>query len=684
MNFDFNSRKSPKSRHRAATLAPFVVILALLACLSLWELKFQDGGRVSLVGESLLAGAQKRAVSCLLRYSDTHSSNDLQCFNSEMDVVFGDMQARRELDSRRPSYSIIADGLVRGRNRRQDVPTAITLYKIAPWNAEIEKAIQNWRDSDQYVLRLVAIADQLQHAKNRSDIRSLQEEILSTDVALSAEERSFAEHVNKGMHFLTICLCVAQCAAALILILLAVLVYHRMMAVHKHAQEQVHHLAYYDALTGLPNRTLLHGRLNAALAAARDAGKKVAVLFLDLDNFKVINDSLGHSVGDALLKEVAHRLQQHVRHQDTVARVGGDEFLIVLPELEEASAANFAAERILRAVTSGITNKDVLLNVTCSIGISLFPEHGFDSEKLIRNADAAMYRAKESGRNRLRFFTEEMNIGVMERLTMENSLRVALERGEFHLDYQPQFEIATGRISGLEALLRWNHPDLGLLSPGRFIEIAEESGLILPIGEWVLKTACMQVQRWQDQGLPAIPIAVNVSAVQFRQDGFCDLIRTTLHETKLAPQYLELELTESLLLSNEDVMFRILAALKSMGVSLTIDDFGTGFSSLSYLRQFPVTKLKIDRSFIKEVSQKASDAAITTAIISMAKHLNLRVIAEGVETEDQLSFLRAQHCDEIQGHYLSKPLSAAELPQRLPLLQVPISEFEFVATTSVQ
>ena len=684
MNLDLNSRRNSRSRDRAATIAPFIILLALLAGLSLWELKFQDGGRVFLIGENLLAGAQKRATFCLLSYSDTHSSKDMECFNSEMDVMFGDMQARRELDSRHPSYSIIADGLVRGRIRKQDVPTAILLYKIAPWNSEIEKAIQDWRDSDQSALRLAAIANELQHAKNQSDFQSLQEEILSNDRVFSAEELSFAEHLNNGMHFLAMCLCVAQGAAALTLILLAVLVSHRMMAVREHAQEQVHHLAYYDALTGLPNRTLLHRRLNAALAEARDAGKKVAVLFLDLDNFKVINDSLGHSVGDALLKEVAHRLKQHVRDQDTVARVGGDEFLIVLAALEEVADANHAAERILRGVSAGITNQEVPLNVTCSIGISLFPEHGFDSEKLIRDADAAMYRAKASGRNRLRFFTEEMNTGAMERLTMENSLRLALEREEFYLDYQPQLEIATGRITGLEALLRWNHPKFGLLPPGKFIEIAEESGLILPIGEWVLKTACRQAQRWQEQGLPAIPMAVNVSAVQFRQDGFCDLIRATLRETRLAPKYLELELTESLLLSNEGVMFRVLDELKSMGVNLTIDDFGTGYSSLSYLRQFPVTKLKIDRSFIKDVSHNASDAAIATAIISMAKHLNLRVIAEGVETEEQLSFLRAQHCDEIQGHYLSKPLSAAELPHRLPVLQVPIGALEFAASTLVQ
>jgi EAL domain-containing protein (putative c-di-GMP-specific phosphodiesterase class I) len=367
-----------------------------------------------------------------------------------------------------------------------------------------------------------------------------------------------------------------------------------------------------------------------------------------------------------------------------VARVGGDEFLITLAELHHEVEADQAAERILKAISAGFSHQGVLLNPSCSIGISMFPESGQDCETLIRNADSAMYCAKEGGRNRLRFFAEEMNSGAMERLTMENDLRLALERDEFYLDYQPQMEIATGRVTGLEALIRWNHPELGLVPPGRFIQIAEACGLILPIGEWVLRTACAQVRGWQDEGLPAIPVAVNVSAVQFRQDGFCELIRTVLDETGLAPRYLELELTESLLLSNEDVMFRVLDALKKMGVNLTIDDFGTGYSSLSYLKKFPVSKLKIDRSFINDVPANVSDSAIATAIISMARHLNLKVIAEGVENEQQLAFLRAQRCDQIQGFYLSKPLSAAALPEQLHLLHIPMGEFELAATSMVQ
>jgi diguanylate cyclase (GGDEF)-like protein/PAS domain S-box-containing protein len=433
----------------------------------------------------------------------------------------------------------------------------------------------------------------------------------------------------------------------------------------KVAEARVQFLAYRDALTGLPNRTLLQDRLEKALASARRRKEKVALLFLDLDRFKIINDSLGHSFGDLLLQQVADRLQSGARDQDTVARVGGDEFLIVLTSVKDVPDAAVAAERIMDAMTAEFVVQGHSLTVSCSLGLSIFPEHGADAETLIKNADAAMYCAKDSGRNNFQFFTEDMNAQVVERLTLENSLRVALEKEELFLLYQPQMDLVTGAITGLEALLRWRHSKLGLVPPDRFIRIAENSGLIVPIGEWVLRTACAQARKWQDAGLLAVPVAVNTSAVQFRQEGFHELIRKVLYETGLAPQYLELELTESLLLSNADVTFSVLRELKAMGLKLAIDDFGTGYSSLSYLKQFPVSKLKIDRSFIRDVAADPDDAAITTAIISMAKSLNLKVIAEGVENEAQMSFLRARQCDEIQGYYFSQPLSAEEVADKL-------------------
>jgi diguanylate cyclase (GGDEF)-like protein/PAS domain S-box-containing protein len=433
----------------------------------------------------------------------------------------------------------------------------------------------------------------------------------------------------------------------------------------KVAQERVQYLAYYDALTGLPNRALLQDRLSNALASARRRKDKVALLFLDLDRFKDINDSLGHSVGDLLLQEVAERLKKWSREQDTVARVGGDEFVIVLTAAKDGADAAVAAERLMHAMSTGVVVQGRSLSISCSVGISVFPEHGADSETLIKNADAAMYCAKEDGGHNFRFFTDDMNAQAVERLTLESSLRLALDKKEFFLVYQPQMNIATGKVIGLEALLRWQHPTLGLVSPDKFIRIAENCGLIVPIGEWVLRTACSQAQKWQDEGLPAVSVAVNVSAIQFRQEDFCELIRKVLDETGLAPQHLELELTESLLLANADVMLSAVRELKAMGLTLAIDDFGTGYSSFSYLRQFQVNRLKIDRLFIRDVAVNPDDAAITTAIISMAKSLHLKVIAEGVENEAQMSFLRAHQCDEIQGYYFSKPLTVDKVADKL-------------------
>lgn len=441
--------------------------------------------------------------------------------------------------------------------------------------------------------------------------------------------------------------------------------YFRDITERKQAEERVQFFAFYDALTRLPNRTLFQDRLTTALASARRQKDKVALLFLDLDKFKDINDSLGHLVGDLLLQKVAERLKNWGREQDTVARLGGDEFLIALTQVKDIPDVAVAAERLMDTMTAGFIVQGHSLNVRCSIGISIFPEHGADCETLIKNADAAMYSAKGDGRNNFRFFNKEMNAQAIERLTFESSLRLALGKEQFFLVYQPQMDIATGSIVGLEALLRWQHPSLGLVSPDKFIRIAENSGLILPIGEWVLRTACSQAKAWQDQGLPAVTIAVNVSAIQFRQEGFCELIRKVLDETGLAAQYLELELTESLLLANADVTLSVLRGLRAMGLTLAIDDFGTGYSNFTSLRQFGVSKLKIDRSFISDVATNPDDSAITAGIISMAKSLRLKVIAEGVENEAQMSFLRAHHCDEIQGYYFCKPLSVDDATDRL-------------------
>jgi diguanylate cyclase (GGDEF)-like protein/PAS domain S-box-containing protein len=443
--------------------------------------------------------------------------------------------------------------------------------------------------------------------------------------------------------------------------------YHRDITKKKADEAQLQFLAYYDMLTGLPNRTLLKDRLETALAEAQKRNEKVAVLFLDLDRFKIINDSLGHSIGDQLLKVVAQRLNACIRQNDTVSRASGDEFIVVLNGVKGMADASAIAGRILSSLTMRFVVEGHSLSTSCSVGISVFPEDGEDCETLIKYADQAMYRAKESGRNTFRFFTKELNVAAMERLKLENLLHEAMRKNEFHLVYQPKVDISSGAITGIEALIRWHNPELGLVPSDKFIPVAENTGLILPLGKWVLETACSQVRKWQIEGLKVVPVAVNVSAVQFRQDGFTRQIREVLAETGLSPEYLELEVTESLLLSNADVKCSVLSELMQMGVKLAIDDFGTGYSSLNYLKHFKANRLKIDRSFIRDLSANSDDAAIIVAIIGMAKALNLKVVAEGVENDLQVSFLREHGCDEIQGYYFSKPLSAEKIAEHLRL-----------------
>jgi len=425
------------------------------------------------------------------------------------------------------------------------------------------------------------------------------------------------------------------------------------------AQERIRQLAYYDPLTGLPNRTLLEDRVGQALVAAERDGKQAAILFIDLDHFKKINDSLGHFSGDQMLVQVAQRLLACLRRMDTVARLGGDEFVVLLSEVTLAGATD-VARKILASVARPYAIEGHELSVTPSLGISLFPQDGSDFEALLKHADTAMYQAKESGRNAYQFFASEMNVVALERLVLENSLRQGLERGEFVLYYQPQVDANSGRIIGAEALIRWRHPQIGMISPGKFISVAESTGLIVPIGEWVLREACCQNRAWQLAGLAPICVAVNISAPQFRDGRLEDSVREVLAETGLAPACLELELTEGTVMSDADATVGTLRRLSMLGVKLAIDDFGTGYSSLSYLKRFPIDKLKIDQSFVRDIVTDPDDWAIATAVISMGHSLRLRVIAEGVERVEQLAMLRRQGCDEVQGYYFSVPLPARE------------------------
>jgi diguanylate cyclase (GGDEF)-like protein/PAS domain S-box-containing protein len=434
------------------------------------------------------------------------------------------------------------------------------------------------------------------------------------------------------------------------------------ISARKAAEREIEFLAFHDALTGLPNRLLVRDRLEQAISFAGRSGARVATMFLDLDNFKTINDSLGHPAGDALLRAVAERLRGCLRDCDTIGRQGGDEFLVTLTELGDPGDASAIAEKLLDQLAQPFVIEGHELSTTASIGIAICPDDSDDFDTLLKMADMAMYQAKAAGRNAFRFFTEQMNAAASDSLMIRNGLRRAIERGEFVLHYQPQMDLASGRTVGLEALIRWQHPELGLVSPGRFIGVAEDSGLIVPIGDWVIGEACRQAAALAKAGYRDLSIAVNLSAVQLKRGNLEQTIVAAIRSAGIEPEWLELELTESMLINDAESALAVVQRLKGLGVKLSIDDFGTGYSSLSYLKRFNVDKLKIDQSFVRDLARDAEDAAIVRAIVQLAKSLDLKTIAEGVEEPAMLELLRGYGCDEVQGYLFARPMPAVELP----------------------
>ncbi|WP_426449301.1 putative bifunctional diguanylate cyclase/phosphodiesterase [Paenibacillus sp. S-38] len=430
-------------------------------------------------------------------------------------------------------------------------------------------------------------------------------------------------------------------------------------------ERQLSYLAYYDPLTGLPNRQMFQQSLTMAVHSANQDGRKLAVMFIDLDRFKNVNDTFGHAFGDQLLVEAADRLRSGLGANDVVSRQGGDEFTVLVIDAERPEDAEKVASQIIQLLSHPFTIEGHELRVGCSIGIAMYPQDGEDSITLMKNADTAMYRAKEYGKNGCQFYNPEMNDTVIQKLVMEEWLNKAIELGEFVLYYQPQVDIFTGKMNGMEALLRWKHPRLGFISPGEFIPLAEETGQIIQIGEWVLREACRQNKEWQDAGYAPLKMAVNISPIQFHQHNFVQIVLQALEESGLDPKYLELEITEGIAMYHVDQVIEKLWTLRGHGLHISIDDFGTGFSSLSYLKKFPITKLKIAQQFVRDIPEDPDDAAIVQAIMAMALSLKLNVIAEGVETDAQLSFLLDIKCREIQGYIFSRPIPAADFVELL-------------------
>jgi diguanylate cyclase (GGDEF)-like protein len=644
----------------------FAAIVLCLLVLANFSFGVLSSVRAYVGGESRWSKSQKDAVFHLQKYALTHAPGDLQRFRENIAVPLGDHAARIEMNKTHPDIQKVRQGFIRGGNHIDDIDGMFDLYRRFARVSFMQRAIQAWEAADRYLIQLDEAGSSLQReiespSPSAPEIRATLAEVSSINEELTPIENQFVEALGEASRAAYQLLQAILFAATPGLLILGTVLSLRILQQRKREDDRVHHIAFHDDLTALPNRLMLTERLDQALGRHRRAEMTLAILYMNLDRFKVINDSLGHEAGDALLRLVADRLRAQLREGDSLARVGGDEFVVMIENYGNSIAVSACAQRLVEQLSAPYLLGKKDCHVTVSIGISTFPADGSDSQSLIKAADVAMYRAKETGRNNYQFYLPSMNIHTLERLELESDLRRALERGEFLLHYQPKVEVASGLITGVEALLRWKHPLRGLVPPLDFIPLAEETGLIVPIGEWVLATACARNKAWQGRGLPKLSVAVNLSARQFADTMLLANLTRIIHDSGLDPSLLELEITESVVMSNAECAVSVLEKLKSTGVQIAIDDFGTGYSSLAYLKRFPIDILKIDRSFIRDIPADSGDMKITRAIIAMAHSLRLKVVAEGVETAEQLKFLRSQSCDAAQGYFLYRPLQEEEL-----------------------
>jgi diguanylate cyclase (GGDEF)-like protein len=676
--FPLRTDPAPSSEAASATSSPFAIIwmfAAIVLCLLIlanFSFGVLSSVRAYVGGESMWSKAQKDAVFHLQKYAASRSPKDLRQFRADIAIPLGDHAARMEMDLAHPDIRKVRQGFVRGGNHPDDIDGMFALYRRFEWVSFMQRAVRAWEAGDRYIVQLDEAGTSLQREVESPSPNAARMASILTDVSVINEnltpiEDQFVDALSEASRIAYRILKAIMLAASPGLLLLGTVLSLRILQQRKRADDRVRHIAFHDDLTSLPNRLMLTQYLDQALSRHRRAATQLAILFMDLDRFKVINDSLGREVGDGLLRQVAERLRAQAREGDTVARMGGDEFVVLIENQANLLDTSACARRLIQELSAPYLLGKNDCHVTLSIGISIFPSDGSDSQQLLKAADVAMYRAKATGRNNYQYYLPSMNVHTLERLELESDLSHALERGEFVLHYQPKVEIATSLITGVEALLRWQHPRRGLVPPSQFIALAEETGLIVAIGEWVLATACARNKAWQLQGMTHLSVAVNLSARQFADPMFLPRLTQIVHASGLNPSSLELEITESVVMSQGEGAVAVLEKLKSLGVQIAIDDFGTGYSSLAYLKRFPIDTLKVDRSFIRDIPADSGDMKITRAIIAMAHSLRLRVVAEGVETAEQLEFLRSQHCDAGQGYFLYRPLPDDEVTQALSL-----------------
>jgi diguanylate cyclase (GGDEF)-like protein len=639
----------------------FAAIVLCLLLLADFGFGMLSSARAYVGGESLWSKAQKDAVFHLQNYAGSRAPQELRLFRADIAIPLGDHVARIEMEKPKPDFATVRREFMLGGIRSDDITGMLNLYRRFGWMGFMQRAVRAWEAGDRYIVQLEDAGTRLQRevdapVPNPANIQSILTEISGIDEKLTPVEIQFDDALGDASRMTYRLLQAIMLAAGPGLLIVGTALSLRILQQKKRTEDRVNYMAFHDELTSLPNRMMLYQCLSQALSRHSRAGTQLAILSMDLDRFKVINDSLGRGAGDLLLCQVAQRLRDESRNGDMVARTGGDEFVLLVENPANLTDVSACAQRVVERLSAPYVLGIHDCHITLSVGISIYPSDGNDYQVLLKAADAAMYRAKETGRNNYLHYTPSMNVHTLERLELESDLRQALKRGEFLLHYQPKIETATGMIIGTEALLRWKHPLRGLMLPTAFIPLAEETGLIVPIGEWVLATACARNKAWQDQGLTNLTVSVNLSARQFGDPALLEKLTRIISASGLCPSSLELEITESMFMSHGGSAVAVLENLKSIGVQIAIDDFGTGYSSLAYLKRFPIDTLKVDRSFIRDIPHDPSGMKITRAIIALAHGLGLKVVAEGVERADQLKFLRDHHCDSVQGHFLHRPL----------------------------